>query len=62
LKSIMLEERSLDRVQLIAVREPFDRRDLVAFVRYREAETGIDPPAIHQDRARTALAVVAAFF
>ena len=57
----MLDERRLHRMQLVAVRETFDRRDLVAFVRDREAEAGINAPAIHEDGARTALAVIATF-
>src|SRR5204863_780221 len=55
------EERRLDRMQLIAVRESLDRRDLVAVMYDREAETGINSPAVDEHRARAALPVIAAF-
>ena len=62
LKSIVLDERGLHRMQFIAIGQPFDRRDLVALVHECEGETRIDPSAIHQNRARAALPVIAAFF
>ena len=49
-------------MQLIAVREAFDRRDFIALMRDRETEAGINSPAIHQDGAGAALSVVATFF
>ena len=58
----MLEKRLLHRMQFIALREPFDRGDLVAFVHDGESEAGIDAPAVDQDRAGAALAMIAAFF
>ena len=61
LKSVVLEERSLDRVQLVAVRQALDRGDLVAFVDEGETQAGIESPAIHQHGAGAALAVVATF-
>ena len=61
LESIVLEKRRLHRMQLVAVREPFDGRDLIAFVRDREAETGVHPAAVDQHSAGAALAVIATF-
>src|SRR6266404_8063248 len=61
LKSVMLDECSLDGVQFFAMGEPFDGRDLVAFMRDSQTEAGIDAAIVHQHRARTALAMVASF-
>src|SRR4051812_18643938 len=62
LKSIVLQKRRLDRMQLIAVRETFDRCDLIALMHDGETETGINPAAVDEHRARSALTVIAAFF
>ena len=59
---IMGKECRLHRMQIFRLTNPFDRRDLVAFMHDREAETRIHPPAIDVHRAGTALSVVAAFF
>ena len=61
LKSIVLDESRLHRMQFVALRETFDRRDLVAFHRDREAEAGVHAPSIHQDGAGAALPVIATF-
>src|SRR3954470_21046579 len=42
--------------------ETLDGGDRLAVVHHREAQTGIDPTAIHVHGARTALSVVAALF
>ena len=60
LERVVVDERLLQRVQLVAARQPFDRRDLRAVVRDRQREAGVHPPAVEQHRARAALAVVAA--
>ena len=56
----MLDERGLQRVQVPAVREPLDRRDLGALDGDGEQEAGVRATAVDEDRAGTALAVVAA--
>ena len=61
LEAIMLDEGGLHRMQLLALRETFDGRDLVAFHSRGEKETGIHPPAIDEHGAGAALAMVAAF-
>ena len=61
LKSVVLDECRLHRMQFFAFRESFDRRDVIAFMHDRETETRIDPSPVHQDRARAALPVIAAF-
>src|SRR5207245_4298394 len=62
LKAVVLDERSLDRMQLFAVRQSFDGRDLVTLVHGREGKTRVHAPAVDQNRARAALAVIASFF
>ena len=47
-------------MQRVAAREALDGGDLRAVLHHRESEARIDPPAIDQDRAGAALAVVAA--
>ncbi len=47
-------------MQVIAVGEPLDGRDLRTIRRDREHQAGVDPPAVEQDRARPALPIVAA--
>src|SRR5438477_2068542 len=59
LKTVMLHERCLDRMQLLAVRQTFDRSDFLAVMNNRETQTGINASAIHQNRAGTALPMVA---
>ena len=50
----------LHRVQLVAVGQAFDGRDLGAGVHDGEGEAGVNAPAVDQDGAGAALAVVAA--
>jgi hypothetical protein len=61
LKTIMLDEGGLKRVQPIFTAEPFDRRDRAILVLYGERQAGIDPFAVDEDRAGSAGALVAAF-
>ena len=60
LEAVVLEERRLHRVQLVAFGQPFDRGDLAALVHHGERQAGVDAPAVDQHRAGAALAVVAA--
>src|SRR5436853_2276234 len=46
LKPVMLDKRSLHRMQLFTVGQTFNRRDLVAFVHESEREAGIYPPSV----------------
>ncbi len=62
LKPVVLDKRSLHRMQLFAVRESFDRRNLVALVDDCECKTRIHAATIDQNRARAALAVIASLF
>ena len=61
LKTFMTHERALQRVQLVAFRETFDSGDFAAVVNHCERETRVDAPAVDEDRAGAALAVIAAF-
>ena len=47
-------------MQGVPLGEPLDRRDLRAVPHDGQGQAGIDPPAVDQDRAGPALAVVAA--
>ena len=58
----MLDERRLHRVEFVALGETLDGRDLLAVVREREREAGVDPAAVDEHRATAALAVVATLF
>ena len=60
LEAFMLDEGGLERMQLVALRQAFDRRDLGAVVHRGQRQAGDDPPAVEQDRARAAGALVAA--
>jgi hypothetical protein len=61
LEGVTFDERFLQGMQLFR-RKAFDRYDLGPLVHHREREARIDPPAIHQHRARATLAVIASFF
>ena len=50
----------LQRMQVVALREALDGRQLRAVVGDREREAAVGPPPVDEDRARAALAVVAA--
>ena len=49
-------ERFLDRIKRLILRQPLYGHDLGTFASNREVQTGIDRPAINQNRARAALA------
>jgi hypothetical protein len=60
LEAVARDERPLHRMQLPVRGQPLGRDDLGAVVPDSERETAIDPMAVEQDRAGTALPVVAA--
>jgi hypothetical protein len=60
LKGIVLDERLLDRRQLVTVGQTLDGDYLSAVVSDREGETGIHATPVEQDRAGSALPVIAA--
>ena len=60
LERVALDERGLQRVQLVAAGEPLDGRQLRAVVGDGEREARVGTAPVDQDRARAALAVVAA--
>ena len=62
LESVMLQERRLHWMQLIALRQAFNGGDLLAFMRHGQRETAIDAAAIGQNGARATLPVIAPFF
>ncbi|VXC67062.1 hypothetical protein SPHINGO8AM_180051 [Sphingomonas sp. 8AM] len=51
----------MQRMEVLGRAQPLDRHDLVVLVHHRQRQAGIDPPPVHQHRARAALAVVATF-
>ena len=57
----MRDEGLLQRMQRAALRQALDGRDMRAVLHDSQRQARIDPPAIDQNRARAALAVVAAF-
>jgi hypothetical protein len=56
----MLDERVLQRMQVVASCEALDGRHLRPFDAHREQQARVRPPPVDEDRARAALAVVAA--
>ena len=60
LHSVMVEKCLLHGMQLSVMLQPFNRRDLVILVHYRESEAGIQPAAVHMNSACAALSVVTA--
>ena len=60
LEAVMLLERGLHRVQRAVLGEAFDRGHIGAVRRQREHRAGLHALAVHMDRARAALAGVAA--
>src|SRR5688572_7259091 len=56
LESVALDEGGLQRMELLAFGEPFDRRDLAPVDERSEREARFDALAIHQDGASAALA------
>ena len=60
LERIALDEGGLQRVELVALGQAFDRRDLAAFHQGGERQAGLHALAVHQHRAGAALAEAAA--
>ena len=58
----MLKKRLLHRVQSVARGQALNRGDLVAIVADRKCQAAVDPAALDQNRAGSALAMVATFF
>jgi hypothetical protein len=56
----MLDEGLLQRMQLACLRQAFDGRDLRAVLHHRQGQARIDAPAVEEDGAGAALAVIAA--
>jgi hypothetical protein len=61
LETIVADEGGLDGIERVAVGKAFDRQNFRAVIAERERQAGIDSPAIDEDRARAALAAIAAF-
>ena len=61
LEGVAFDEGGLQRVELVARRQAFDRRDLPALHEGGERETRLHALAVHQHRAGSALAESAAF-
>src|SRR2546425_8604777 len=60
LEPVLLPEPLLDRVELAVLRQPLDRHDVGAVRLDGEERAGLDGLAVHEDRARAALAGVTA--
>src|SRR3954471_24588222 len=58
--AVMLHEGGLHRVQIVRRAQPFDGGDAVTLVHHGEGEAGEHPTTADDDRARAALAVIAA--
>src|SRR5215211_6301848 len=61
LKSIPFDEGGLQRMELVALRNPLDSGDLPAFDKCGQRQAGFVPLAIHEHCAGTALAEATAF-
>ena len=61
LERVMVDESLLDRMKRTHLAKPFDRNDVRSIKCHCELQAGIDPLSIDEDRARTALTVIAAF-
>jgi hypothetical protein len=53
----VLDERRLERMQLVAVGQPLDRRDLGALVGDRQRQAAVRPPPVQQHGARAVSAM-----
>src|SRR3954464_11831332 len=62
LQSVMVDEGGLHGMEVVAVGQALDRRDLVAVMHQGEAETAVDPLSIDDNRARAALSLIASLF
>ena len=61
LKSVVIDEGSLHRMQFAAIGETFDRGHAVSLRGDRKRQTRQHATAVDQNRASAALAVIAAF-
>ena len=61
LEGVSLDEGGLQGVELLAVGQALDRRDLASFHQSGEGETRFHALAVHQHRAGSALAESATF-
>src|SRR3954467_3491275 len=61
LESIPLDESGLQSVELVALRQPLDRRNLAPFDKGSERQARFHALAIHRNRAGAALAQATAF-
>jgi hypothetical protein len=57
----IFQERLLQRVQALRRGHAFNGRDVIAFGFHTEDQTRIDDPAVQDDRAGSAVSVVASF-
>ena len=62
LEGIAFDERGLDGMQGIAGSQTLDGCDLFVLMHDGERQAGIDPHAVHMNRARTALSVITSLF
>src|SRR5690349_23694265 len=62
LKSVMLDEGLLHRMQFAAVGDAFDGGHIVTLRGHGKRQTGQHAPPVEENRTSAALAVVAAFF
>src|SRR6185312_15313140 len=61
LKSVMLNEGRLRRMDLAILRQALDRSDLITFVHDSQRQAAVNPSSIGEYRTRAALTVIAAF-
>src|SRR5262245_63604636 len=59
LECVVIDEGLLERVKRSVLSKPFDRRHSGAVLHDRQGQARIDPPAIDEDGARSALTVIA---
>ncbi|VTR09864.1 Uncharacterised protein [Clostridioides difficile] len=59
LEGVLVDERLLHLVQVVAVTEPLGGHDLGALIGHRERQAADDPATVDQHSARAALPVVA---
>jgi hypothetical protein len=62
LEGVVLDKRSLQRVQVPIIGESLDRHDLGILMRDGKGEAAVHPPSIKQNSTGTALPMVTAFF
>lgn len=60
LETVVVQERLLQRREVVRMAEPLDRHDLVAVVHAGERQAGVDPPPVDEHGTGPALTMVAA--